>query len=157
MCSIQWVNSKSRQRPWCSLFFVFLFFLFDHSLRFSHGNYACLYWCQWRLLLWLSYVTDRSNVSQFNWRIYASANQPPLVQIMACRLAGAKAIIWTNAGILLIGPLGTNLSEILRKIHTFSRKKMHLKMSCGKWRPFFLGLNVLIDSDQNTSMHHVSE
>ena len=40
-----------------------------------------------------------------------------------------EAIIWTNAGILLIGPLGTNFSEILIKIQTFSLKKMHLKMS----------------------------
>ena len=31
-----------------------------------------------------------------------------------------QAIIWTNAGILLIGPLGTNFSEILIEIHTFS-------------------------------------
>ena len=54
-----------------------------------------------------------------------------------------QAIIWTNAGILLIGPLGTNLSEILSEIYTFSLKKMHLKMSSGKWRPFCLGLNVL--------------
>ena len=38
------------------------------------------------------------------------------------------AIIWINAGILLIGPLGTNFSEILIKICTFSFKKMHLKM-----------------------------
>ena len=30
-----------------------------------------------------------------------------------------QAIIWTNAGILLIGPLGTNLNEILIEIHTF--------------------------------------
>ena len=55
-----------------------------------------------------------------------------------------QAIIWTNAGILLIGPLGTNLSEMLIEIHTFSFKKIHLKMSSGKWRPFCLGLNVLI-------------
>ena len=54
-----------------------------------------------------------------------------------------QAIIWTNAGILLIGPLGTNFNEILIKIHTFSFKKMHLKMSSGKWRPFCLGLTVL--------------
>ena len=54
-----------------------------------------------------------------------------------------QAIIWTNAGILLIGPLGTNFSEILIEFHTFPFKKMHLKMS-GKWRPFCLGLNVLI-------------
>ena len=54
-----------------------------------------------------------------------------------------QAIIWTNAGILLIWPLGTNFSEILIGIQTFSFKKMHLKMSSGKWRPFCLGLNVL--------------
>ena len=43
------------------------------------------------------------------------------------------AIIWTNAGILLIWTLGTNFSEILSEIHTFSFKKMHLKMSSAKW------------------------
>ena len=48
-----------------------------------------------------------------------------------------QAIIRTNSGILLIEPLGTNFSEILSKIHTFSLKKMHFKMSSGKWRPFF--------------------
>ena len=54
-----------------------------------------------------------------------------------------QAIICTNAGILSIGPLGTNLSEISITIHIFSFKKMHLKMSSGKWRPFCLGFNVL--------------
>ena len=38
-----------------------------------------------------------------------------------------QAIIGTNTGILLIGPLGTNFIEILIDIHTFSFKKMHLK------------------------------
>ena len=46
-----------------------------------------------------------------------------------------QAIIWTNGRILLIGPLGTNFSEILIEIHIFSFKKMHLKMSSGKWWP----------------------
>ena len=55
-------------------------------------------------------------------------------------------IIWTNAGVLLIGHLGTNFSEISIKIHTFSFKKMHLKMSYGKWLPFCLGLNLTRDS-----------
>ena len=54
-----------------------------------------------------------------------------------------QAIIWTNPGILLIGPWGTNFSEILIGIHTFSFKKIHLRMSSAKWRPFCLGLNVL--------------
>ena len=53
------------------------------------------------------------------------------------------AIIWTNAGILLIRPLETNFSEILIEIHTFSFKKIHLKMSSGKCHPFWLGLNEL--------------
>ena len=54
-----------------------------------------------------------------------------------------QAIIWTNAGILLIGAFGTNVSEILIKICTFSLKKMLLKMSSGNRRPSCLGLNVL--------------
>ena len=41
----------------------------------------------------------------------------------------SQAIIWTNAGILLIGPLETNFSGILFEYHTFSFKEMHLKMS----------------------------
>ena len=53
-----------------------------------------------------------------------------------------QVIIWTDAGILLIGPLGTNFNEILIGIETFSFKKMHLKMSSAKWRPLCLGLNV---------------
>ena len=61
-----------------------------------------------------------------------------------------QAIIWTNAGILLIRPLGTNFSEILIEIHMFSLKKIHLKMSSGKWWPFCLGLNVLKPSDLMT-------
>ena len=47
-----------------------------------------------------------------------------------------QAIILTIAGILLIGPLETNFSEILIGIQTFSIKKMQLKMSSAKWRPF---------------------
>ena len=54
-----------------------------------------------------------------------------------------QSIIWTNAGLLLIGPLGTNFSEILSEIHAFSFKKMHLKMSSAKWRLFSLGHNEL--------------
>ena len=55
-----------------------------------------------------------------------------------------QAIIWNNDGILLIWPLGTSFSEILIVILSFSLKKMHLKMSSGKWWPFCLSLNVLI-------------
>ena len=40
-----------------------------------------------------------------------------------------QAIIWTNVGILLIGPLGTNFRKLLIEIQTFSFKKKHLKVS----------------------------
>ena len=53
-----------------------------------------------------------------------------------------QAIIWTNAG-MLIGPLGSNFSEILVEILTFSFKQMQLKVSSAKWRPFCLCLNGL--------------
>ena len=65
-----------------------------------------------------------------------------------------QAIIWTNAGILLIGPLGTNVSEILSESHTFSFKKMHLKTSSAKWRPFCLVLKVL-NGDFGTRSRHL--
>ena len=68
-----------------------------------------------------------------------------------------QTIIWTNDGILLIGPLGTNFSEILIGIQTFSFKKMHLKMSSAKWRPFCLGLNVLIYLFAMSSMKQLNK
>ena len=64
-----------------------------------------------------------------------------------------QAIIWTNAGILLIGPLETNFSGIFIKIHTFSFKKMHVKMLSGKRRPFCLGLNML-SNQLCVQVHH---
>ena len=56
-----------------------------------------------------------------------------------------QTVIWTNAGILLIGPIGTNFSEILIEILTASFKKMHLKGLSVKWWPLCLCLNVLKD------------
>ena len=41
---------------------------------------------------------------------------------------GRQAITHTNAGILLISILGTNFSEILIKVNTFSFTKIQLKM-----------------------------
>ena len=68
-----------------------------------------------------------------------------------------QAIIKNNAGILLIRPLGTNFSEFFVEILTFSFKKMRLKVSSAKRRPFCLGLNELgflvlgIDYSERTS------
>ena len=65
-----------------------------------------------------------------------------------------QAIIWTNAGILLIWTSGTNFGEILSEIHAFSLKKMHLKMSSMKWHSSCLGLNVLILTSQTTTISY---
>ena len=54
-----------------------------------------------------------------------------------------QAIIWINAVILLIGPLGANFNEISIKSITFPFTKMRLKVSSPKRRPFCLGLNML--------------
>ena len=67
-----------------------------------------------------------------------------------------QAIIWSNAGILLDWTLGTNFSDILSEIDAFSFKQMRLKMSSGKWRPYCLGLNVLIKKWLCYSGHRVA-
>ena len=54
-----------------------------------------------------------------------------------------QVIIWINAGILSIQILGSNFSEIVSKIHTFSFKKMHLKLSLPKWQQFCVSFIVL--------------
>ena len=70
-----------------------------------------------------------------------------LMCLLSTRNDGRRqAIIWTSAVMLSIEPLVSNFSEILIEIHTLSLKKMHLKMSSGKCRPFCSGLNGLIDS-----------
>ena len=80
--------------------------------------------------------------SKFNWQ---SEEQRQRMHSSKLTIIGSdndlspgrrQAIIWTNAGILLIWPLGTYFSEISIEIHIISFKKMHLKLSSGKWRPF---------------------
>ena len=67
-----------------------------------------------------------------------------------------QGMIWTNAGILLIGPSGTKIIEILIKIHSFSVKKMHLKLSSAKWRPFGFDLNVLSNGEKRLA-HKIAD
>ena len=71
--------------------------------------------------------------------IYASLNWAIIGSDNGLSPGRHQATIWTNAGILLIGPLGTKFSGILFDIHAFSFKEMHLKMSSVKWRPFYPG------------------
>ena len=57
--------------------------------------------------------------------------------------AHCQAITWTNADLLLIGPLGTNFREIWIKMWNFSLVKIHSKKSSTKWQSFCQGGNEL--------------
>ena len=77
------------------------------------------------------------------WRMYTSVIQRTIISSdNGLSLGWCQAIIWTKAGILLIGPSETNFSEISIVIHTFSSKKMRLNyrlqngghfVFCVKW------------------------
>ena len=59
-----------------------------------------------------------------------------------------QAITWTNVGILLIGPLGTNFSEMLIENSYIFIQENPFENVVWKWRPFCLGLNVIRNSDK---------
>ena len=72
-------------------------------------------------------------------RIYPSVNCASIGSDNGLSPVWRQAIIYTSACLLSIGPLGTNLSEILIKTPKFSFTKMHLNISSAKWWPFFPG------------------
>ena len=74
--------------------------------------------------------------------IWLSVIEPPLVQIMACRLVGSNPFLNQCVNIL-IGPLGTNFSEILIEFFSFSFNDFWNYGLSAKRRPFCLSLNVL--------------
>ena len=75
---------------------------------------------------------------------YASGNSAIIGSDNSLLPVRHQANIEANARLMQIGTLGTNFSETLVDIKTFSFKKIYLKMSSGKWWPFCLGLNVLM-------------
>ena len=77
-----------------------------------------------------------------------------LVQIMACRLDGAKPLSEPMLEYCWLGPWEQTSppSEILIEIRPFSFKRMHWKMSSEKWCPFCLRLNVLNNPNLNAGL-----
>ena len=62
-----------------------------------------------------------------------------------------QAIIWTNAVILLTGPLGTNFMEMLIEMYTFSLKKNEFENVVWKMAAIlFWPLSVYIELVENT-------
>ena len=137
----------------------FDFLVRDYFLYFSKVCVSFYILIFWQVSLQLS--IRNIYIIEAEWRIYASVNISSLVDngLLPGRL---QAIIWTNAGVLLIQTLGTNFGEILSEIHTFSFKEMQLKMSsakmagilswprCVKW--YSIG-NSCLDNSKNWENH----
>ena len=141
-CTVVWERvwlSDNFDDPlwWCK--YLESFFVKDNNAFILHGYYNC-YWYQGHIKTHWGRVTP---ICVSNLTTIGSDN--------GLSPGRHQAIIWPNAGMLLIGPLGTNFSEILIVIETFSFKKMHLKISSAKWCPFFLGLSVLTTQGARTS------
>ena len=96
-------------------------------------------------LLNLSFKKMRLNVSSAKWQVthICVGKLTILGSDNGLSPGRRQAIIGTNIRILLIWPLRTNFSDILIGIQTLSFRKIHLKMSSVKWRPFRLCLNAL--------------
>ena len=76
--------------------------------------------------------------------IYASLNWVIIGSDNGLSPVRRQAIIWTNAGILLIEPLGTNFREILIGIQTFSFKNVVCKMASFLSRPQWVNQPVFV-------------
>ena len=119
----------------------------------------CPQWCINDKIMWqwmfVMFVADKLNAHGSYYKIFHfSTHWGRVTHICVSKLTTigsdnglspgrCQAIIWTSAGILWIGPLGTNFRENWIRIQTLAFKKMPLKMSSAKWRTFCLGLNVL--------------
>ena len=126
MWIVLWMIFKQHQT--LSLHFLWYF----HVNRLGTNTDPCGFWCLW--------LTHWGRVTHICVSIIIAIGSDNGLSPNR-----RQAIIWTNAGILssVIRPSGTNISELLIEIHIFSFKKMHLKLSSGKWRPFCLTFNVL--------------
>ena len=77
-----------------------------------------------------------------NLSIYASVNKATNGSNNGLSPAQPQAIIWTNAGSLLVDPLEQTSVKFESKYKSFHGIKWILKDS--KWQAFFLNLNVLM-------------
>ena len=91
-------------------------------------HYLSQCWCR----CMAPYGVTRPLLIGAEWCIYTSVNEVIIGSDNGLSPGRHQAIIWTSAGILLIGPVGTNFNEILIEIDIFSVKKMHFKMSSAK-------------------------
>ena len=102
----------------------------DNLNQNSHWTLFERFGAKWRPLRLLSNMKNTLRVaqnvaSQIQTNLLEKKNRRERCYSLRPRYAymrlqtRCQAIIWTNTGVLLIGPLGTNFNEILIKSHTF--------------------------------------
>ena len=83
----------------------------------------------WRKLYWIPCFWKTFELTHWGWVTHRCIGNLTIIGSDNGLSPGrCQAIVWTNVGILLFGPLWTDFSGILIEIHTFSFKKMPLKM-----------------------------
>ena len=109
---------------------------------YIHHTQVTLYWHGWQLIIlsrfieyWMGDVYSET-LKFYGWLVIC-------LLFTVCPWYLRTPITMHIVNVYNCTPLGTNFNEILIEILTFWFKKMHLKMSSAKWRPFCLGLNVL--------------
>ena len=145
-----WIQNLMQIMPqsllWCIKYHVVIDCIITATeyIRFSIDNSEFSFECKIMSSMWFSWPWICSISTHWGRVTHICVSNPTIIgSDNGLSPSRCQAIIWTNAGILLIRPLGTNFSEILIEIHIFSFKKMHFKWSSGKWQPFCPGLNVL--------------
>ena len=85
-------------------------------------------WCklQWNLFPWVLLTQSPPSAAYMSVNCVSVGSGNGLSPVLL------QAINWTNAGLLSIGPIGTNFSWIRIEIQNFSFRQMHLKMTSAK-------------------------
>ena len=97
----------------------------------------------WKLIKFIKNVIfwrNHTDINPDDWTITKKTIRTTIHENFS-KMKNSKVDRWALS---LIGPWGINFSEIFIEIPTFSFKKLRLKVSSAKRRPFCLGLYVLM-------------
>ena len=103
----------------------------NQSSAVIHQHFKCVV-----LLIWLIQLClGKPSINSLGWVAHIIGYLTIIDSDNGLSPGRRQAIISTNAGALLIGPLATSFSEILIEIITFAFKKMRLNVSSAKRQP----------------------
>ena len=111
----------------------------NHSLHFNASTVKNVtLWCFCEAL-----ILNPCYILNTEWRTYVSVKWALNISSNCLPPVRSHAITRINIGLLPIGPLGTNVSETWKWIHT----NFFLKVSSVKWHPFYSDLKILSNTD----------